>query len=268
MTQRFTIIAIALLGTSFATAQKVSKEPEVDPVLDAIQEFNRRDTKKPNEVTVVLAPEGESLAPEEKPPTPEKDTAPPKEEAVLVTGRPPEHAKQPSTPETTATVTDAADSASLSADGLSVRVEKMQNGGSPVDPSQVKLLAPFPAKPLGKTPGGWHLDVSQSAPPFTREVEITAGTKVTLKIQPHLLVPDADGSEIFSIPEPGFDQALGYRQTATVGAILSNSVRQLDEDSKRLGNAIDSLQQLLVSLPKPPEEEPQIEPATPPSRKR
>ena len=55
----------------------------------------------------------------------------------------------------------------------------------------------------------------------------------------------------FSVPEPGFDPALGYRQNATVGAVLARSIRQLDEDSRDLGNAIDKLQQLLVSLPKP-----------------
>jgi hypothetical protein len=55
---------------------------------------------------------------------------------------------------------------------------------------------------------------------------------------------------VFTIAEPGFDRSLGYRQTDTVGAILANSIRQLEQDSKQLSTAIDNLQQLLVSLPK------------------
>jgi len=133
----------------------------------------------------------------------------------------------------------------------------------------VKLSAPFPAKPLSQPPVGWRLDTSDSAPPFTREVEISPGSKITLTIRPHLLVPDADGAQVFTVSEPGYDNALGYQQTATVGAILSESIRQLDEESKQLGTAIDSLQQLLVSLPKPeplPEPKPETKPA--PIRKR
>ena len=101
---------------------------------------------------------------------------------------------------------------------------------------------------------------SDSAPPFTREVELATGSKITLTIRPHLLVPEADGANVFAIPEPGYDNPLGYQQTATVGAILSNSIRRLDEDSKQLGTAIDSLQQLLISLPKP-EPQPEAKPA-------
>ena len=67
---------------------------------------------------------------------------------------------------------------------------------------------------------------------------------------------------MFTISEPGFDPSLGYQQTSTVGSILANSIRQLDEDAKQLGNAIDNLQQLLVSLPKP-EPAPPTEPAKP-----
>jgi hypothetical protein len=133
----------------------------------------------------------------------------------------------------------------------------------------VKLLAPFPAKPLAQAPAGWRLDASDSAPPFTREVEISPGSKITLTIRPHLLIPDADGAEVFTISEPGYENALGYQQTATVGAILSNSIRQLDEESKQLGTAIDNLQQLLVSLPKPaPQPEPQPESKPVINRKR
>ena len=234
------IAALALGGP--LTAQNVQEEPKVDPVLAAIQEFNRRDQEKPNEVTVVLDPAG--LPP----------AAP-----VLVTGTPPENP---------AAVPDEVLSAEAPKPetGLAVHVEKLQVGKGTIDPAQVKLLAPFPAKPLAETPAGWKLDASGSAPPFTREVELSPGSKITLTIRPHLLVPEADGANVFTISEPGYDNALGYQQTATVGAILANSIGELDDSSRAMGTAIDQLQQLLISLPKPepqPQPQPEDKPATP-----
>ncbi|NQX02428.1 hypothetical protein HQ447_17355 [bacterium] len=162
---------------------------------------------------------------EPKPAAPEEKTA--------IASPPPEEA--PKTPEP----------------GLVVRVEKLHTGQGAIDPAGVKLTAPFPAKPLAPAPPGWRFDVSDSAPPFTREVELAPGSKITLSIRPHLLVPDSDGTSVFAIAEPGYQNPLGYQQNSTVGAILSSSIRQLEEDSKNLGTAIDSLQQLLISLPKP-----------------
>ena len=71
---------------------------------------------------------------------------------------------------------------------------------------------------------------------------------------------------VFSIPEPGYSAPLGYHQNATVGAILATSIRQLDKDAGELGDAIDQLQQLLVSLPKT--EETPAAPETQPVNKR
>lgn len=276
MNARLALAAIAIFGAPLAGAQNVSTgEPQVDPVLDAIQKFNELDKKeKDNEVTVVLDPVGEPTAPvpateEAKPQDAKPEPAPVQEAAspVLVTGKPPE-APEAAPPAAVAEAQPVSpiEETPKSQDGLAVSVEKLQTGTGSIEPSQVKLLAPFPAKPLAPAPAGWHLDASDSAPPFTREVEIAPGTKVTLTIRPHLLVPDADGANVFAIPEPGYDNSLGYQQAATVGAILSNSIRQLDQDSKRLGNAIDNLQQLLVSLPKPEEPQPEVKPAT--TRKR
>lgn len=276
MNARLALAALAILGAPLCGAQNVSTgEPPVDPVLDAIQKFNELDQQeKIKEVTVVLDPVGEPTAPGSQPPAREETAPEPgsKESPspVLVTGKPPEGteaALAPSPPpDGPDPATPAAKETPRPQDGLSVSVEKLQTGKGSIDPAQVKLLAPFPAKPLASPPAGWHLDASDSAPPFTREVEIVPGTKVTLTIRPHLLVPDADGANVFAIPEPGYDTTLGYQQTATVGAILSNSIRQLDEDSKHLGTAIDNLQQLLVSLPKPEEPQPEVKPAT--NRKR
>ena len=135
--------------------------------------------------------------------------------------------------------------------GLAVRVERLQGGGGTIDPAQVKLLAPFPAKLLAQVPAGWRIERAAHAPSFTREVEIAPGSSITLSVKPHLLVPDANGESVFTVPEPGYNAALGYRQDATVGAILATSIHQLDEDARQLGAAIDQLQQLLVSLPQP-----------------
>ncbi len=135
--------------------------------------------------------------------------------------------------------------------GPSVRIERMQSGTGEADPSQVKVLAPFPAKLLARTPAGWRVESSKQAPHFTREVELSPGKIITLDIYPHLLVADADGSTVFQIAEPGFDAQLGYNQDATVGSILSNSVRHLETDSFKLGTAIEQLQQILLALPQP-----------------
>ncbi|MEI6655960.1 MAG: hypothetical protein WCP45_14450 [Verrucomicrobiota bacterium] len=144
---------------------------------------------------------------------------------------------------------------------LSVQVEKLQTGSGALDPKTVKLLAPFPAKPLATIPSGWRLESSNHAPPFIRKVELAPGASITLNIRPHLLVPDANGSAAFSIAEPGFDPALGYRQAQTVSAILASSIHQLDEDAKQLGHAIAQIQQLVSSLPQPAPKQLPIAPA-------
>lgn len=258
-----TIAAVTLLGTLFVDAQKVQEEPRVDPVQDAIEAFANRD-KKPNEVVVVL-----------EPPAPDKPvnvTPPTKPEPIKVTGNVPQ--ETPVTPPPTPPALAAIEPPKIPAKAdpeLTVRVEKLQTGKGKVDPSKVVLRTPYPAKPLSATPAGWRLDTSESAPPFTREVEIAPGSKITLTISPHLMIPDADGAKVFAISEPGYDHSLGYLQTNTVGAILSNSVQQLDEDSKKLSNAIDHLQQLLISLPKPDPQPPEVAAPTPaltPTRKK
>ena len=252
-----TIVLLMAACALFAGAQNVTEDPKSDPLLEAISEFNNRDKGKPNEVTVVLNPSTAMPAPLAKE---EPVAAPPSEEKpknsvpVLVTGAPQHGAEiikgDAATPAATSPITPV-EEVQKPKQGLAVRVEKLQTIKGQVDPKQIKLLAPFPAKPLSQPPAGWHLVASESAPPFTRKVEIAPGSEITLTVRPHLLVPDSDGANVFAISEPGYETSLGYEQTATVGAVLSNSIRQLDDDSKQLGNAIDSLQQLLISLPKP-----------------
>lgn len=134
---------------------------------------------------------------------------------------------------------------------LGVKVETLQAGRPGAKPGAIQVRTPFPAKPLGVPPAGWHLELPTAVPPIIHQVEISPGSRVVLTIRPQVLTPDTDGDGTFEISEPGFDPALGYLQTNTVGAVLAQSVRQLDDDAKRLGFAIDQLQQLLIALPKP-----------------
>ena len=245
MNPRFALAVALFAAAPIAAAQNVSAgDREPDAVLDAILEFNQRDKSKPNEVTVVLDAVGVSP----------------------VTGKPREQSPDPKTAVAETAEADVVEEVPAEPPaGLAVRVEKLQTAKGAVDVSTIQLHAPFPAKPLAQPPAGWHLDTSESAPPFTREVEISPGSKITLTIRPHVLLPDADGADAFSVSEPGYDSAQGYHQTATVGAVLAKSLRQLDEDSQQLTSAIEGLEQLLISLPQP---EPEAKTTVPTNRKR
>ena len=152
--------------------------------------------------------------------------------------------------------------------GLAVRVSGFTDGNSKIDPEKISLKAPFPAKPLGAIPSGWKLvRADDQVPVFDTKVEVApGGPSLQLKVRPHILVPEANGASVFAIGEPGFNPAKGYRQDATIGAILGDSIRSLKEDEKRMDGAIQRLEQLLISLP-------ETAPATPkttakPKRKR
>lgn len=215
----------------------VMAESPSEPGEDALFEILRDTTggKPRREVTVVLEDEGKPVAPPQKPnvaPTEKPAPQKPAEPAGLVAMTPLTEKKDPQK-------------------GVAVRVETLQTSETPIDPKQVKLLAPFPAKPLSDPPAGWTLDASVNAPAFVKEVELAPGVSISLSIKPHVLTAAANGTSLFNVSEPGFDPALGYQQTRTLGSILSTSIEQLDESSKRMGDAIDHLQQLLVSLPAP-----------------
>ena len=282
-TRRLASAAIILLGMPCLNAQNPTPKPQPNPALEVIRKSQG-------------STPGKSAKPIPAPDTPGTAAPNTRTEALLdpVSGKPadsPATVADPSPPPTTDPAIESdqpasgkspptpADSPATPRQGLAVRVEKLQTGKDELDPAQVKLVFPFPAKPLSPTPAGWCLKSSSSAPPFAREIELSPGNKITLTIRPDILVPEVDGFSVFSVPEPGFDPALAYRQTATVGTILSRSIRQLDHDSIELGIAIDKLQQILVSLPKPepkavpvpepqpdPKQDPKIKPT--PDRKR
>lgn len=245
-----------------------------DEVQKAIQEFNllkNKDKKTENEVVVVISPsESKSVPQEAEPvapiPTDEQIKAheAPNESTPgitsgvpqLVTGKPPveiseKHPEVMKSDVPAPQMEAPLETAPTGKQGLEIRVESIREGTGLIDPGQVKLKASFPAKSLSSAPDGWILEKSDRAPMFREVVTLRPGKTITLEIQPHILIPSADGASSFSVVEPGFEVSEGYRQSDTVSAILGNSVAQLDRDALLMGNAISNLHQLLASLPKP-----------------
>lgn len=223
------IIACAALTLPVMAQDIAPKDDARDPVLSALSGGLGEDDGP--SVTVDISASAQSLLPEDsgqpvlvKPsdaPADEKQNAPAEEEAH---------------PEP---------------EGVTVAVEPGSAGNTAVDASSVKLLAPFPAKPLSAPPTGWRLEHPKEVPAFVREVALSNGTKISLSIRPHLLVPDADGAHVIAVKEPGYEPALRYAQTGTMSAVLSNSLERLDEDSRKMSDAVERLGQLLSSLPVP-----------------
>ena len=237
-------------------------KPLSDEVQKAIEEFNRmkREGKElKNEVTVVLdAPATDA----ETDKTKEDEPVPGPDEAILITGKTPEETAFEASEklQEEVVILDETSDAEPATEpepapenkepGLEIRVESVTEGTGVIDPSQIKLKASFAPKALATPPAGWTLKKTDEAPTLVRSVELQPGTSIALRIQPHILSPESDGINIFSVGEPGFDTALGYQQTQTVSAILGDSVAKLDSDALRLGNAISELHNLLASLPK------------------
>lgn len=259
-------LAWGLLFPLTAQTLKAPKEERIisDEVQNAIDEFNRLKSEgkdKENEVTIVLPPPSPAEVMEETPAAPAEEAG--EEKPVLVTGKPPEspddvsqeEAEGTASPEPPADELPDSEPPALDIEnrepGLEVRVESIRRGTGELDPDKISLRASFPAKPLANPPQGWLLEKSKDAPAIMREVEIQPGTVISLDIKPHILVPDADGTDVFTVNEPGFNPLDGYRQKQTVSAILSKSVVQLDEDAKQLGSALSELQRILSSLPQP-----------------
>ncbi|MCX6868356.1 MAG: hypothetical protein NTV46_19555 [Verrucomicrobia bacterium] len=246
--------AITLLSVPVSNAQHLDRKPHKEPLLDDLGKFNLHEPAKPIEFPVVLEPMDDPFTCIQKAAKPAPAAEKPAAQPLPATHKPPEKSepvRETEHPASEPKPEEPDASAPPSRQGLAVRVENIQIGIGGIDPSQVKLHAPFPAKPFAKAPVGWCYKSSENAPPFTREVELSPGNRITLTIRPHLLVPEADGTNIFNVREPGFDALLGFHQNATVSAILSHSIRQLEDDAKQLGITIDNLQQILVSLPKP-----------------
>ncbi|WP_035606663.1 hypothetical protein [Haloferula sp. BvORR071] len=216
-----TLLACALIAATASAQDIAPKDSERDPLLAALSE----NLDEEPAVTVDIR----STAP---PMVPTMDSEAP----VLVTGKPSEVATETGEPV-------------AEPEGVTVNVEPGSAGSSAVDAKSVKLLAPFPAKPLSHPPKGWRLEHPKEVPAFTREVPLSNGTHIQLSIRPHLLVPDADGAHVIAVKEPGYEPDKRYAQTGTMSAVLSTSIDQLDQDARQMSEAIDRLEQLLGSLP-------------------
>lgn len=214
----FPILFLSLLPLA---AQDIApKDTERDPVLTSL--LGGEEAPAPPAVTVNLDAVPKSSS---------------DEDPVLVTGRPPEGAQLTSEPE-------------RPAESKGVRVEVTRGSSTEkVDAPDIKLLAPFPAKPLAPAPSGWKLVHPEGTPPISKTVTLGNGSEVTLSIRPHVLIPDADGDGSFDLSEPGYKPALQYAQEDTVGTILADSIGNLDDDSARLDRAARRLRELLQSLP-------------------
>lgn len=220
------IIACATLALPVTAQDLAPKDDARDPVLSALSGGLGED-EGPG-VTVDISASAQSLLPE--------DSGQP----VLV---------KPST--TPGEDDESAEETRPEPEGVTVTVEPGSAGDASVDASAVKLLAPFPAKPLSAPPAGWRLEHPKEVPAFVREVPLSNGTRISLSIRPHLLVPDADGAHVIAVKEPGYEPALRYAQTGTMSAVLSTSLERLDEDSRKMSEAVERLGQLLSSLPSP-----------------
>jgi hypothetical protein len=226
------------LAIATAAAQDIApKESERDPVLSALAEgFEDEDGPA---VTVDISATAPLLVPEDP------------DAPALITGKPPGDGEFSPAPDEEAAAPEP--------EGVSVNVAPGRDGTVKVDAAAVKLLAPFPAKPLFQPPAGWRLEHPEDVPAFIEKVTLANGTTISLSIRPHLLVPDADGREQLAVGEPGYDPDLRYAQTGTMSAVLNSSVERMEEDSRRMSEALERLGQLLGSLPAaevPPEPEP------------
>ena len=141
-----------------------------DPVVEALKHPEGGAPKRSAEVSVVLEEEGQPLVPDAAKPKPDQKTPPPATgepqatpvTPLLVTGKPPADAQQ-------------LDSEKEPEKGVAVRVESLQTGSGPIDPAQVKLLAPFAAKPLAEPPAISAEGPPETAPPASRPQRLACG---------------------------------------------------------------------------------------------
>lgn len=233
--------AISLVLAATGVAQYEGEIEIPDNVLEAIREFNEREPGTPNEVIVVLDP-----------PTEENPAA--NEDVAVEDGGGDEEIDDVVASILADEGGEAVEVApgEPAPNGPEVRVHALRDAADvKINAAEVKINAPFAAKPLGIPSAGWKLVSSSEVPAFSKNVEVSPGTWLTLSIRPHVLAPEADGRSVFQIREPGFDPALGYRQETTVSASIASSIRQLEADSRVIGQVIDDLEQILISLPRP-----------------
>jgi hypothetical protein len=138
-------------------------------------------------------------------------------------------------------------------EGIQIQVEKVSGrSGDSSEMGEVKISSPWPAKPLDEPPLGWrYIPAPEGIDAYRTTVKLGESSSVNLAITPYVLVPVSDGRNVIRISEPGYQPELSYLQNQTVGAILQHSTEKIEQQEKLTGAAIQRLQQLLSSLPKP-----------------
>ncbi len=247
-------LAVALATTARSAAGEEDEREFSASVLEAIREFNERADAAPNEVLVVLDPPEDGEPPDddgETPPDEETGAEESGEIDEVVASILGDDEPEPGDAETTGADTGE-EPPPDAPQGPQVRVQSLRDAsGAEIQAEDIDISTPFPAKPLSNPPAGWKLVASAEAAEYTEKVEVAPDTWLTLSIRPHVLMPEADGRSSFHIAEPGFDAALGYRQQSTVSSSISSSIRQLEHDARVLGEVLDELEQILISLPRP-----------------
>ncbi|HET9374546.1 MAG TPA: hypothetical protein VFO40_06210 [Chthoniobacterales bacterium] len=108
----------------------------------------------------------------------------------------------------------------------------------------VLLIERTSPKVVGIIPPGWKVVPLEEAKINSDPIEIHTGLSSVISLSPYKLVPDPKLAP-FAFKEPGFDPTLGIHQTNTVGAILSNYIREEQKLDEKLGSVIDQIRTVL-----------------------
>jgi hypothetical protein len=108
----------------------------------------------------------------------------------------------------------------------------------------VVLIERTSPKVVGIIPPGWKVVPLEETKINSGPIEIHAGLSSVISVSPYKLVPDPKLAT-FAFKEPGFDPTLGIHQTNTVGAILSNYIREEQKLDEKLGSVIDQIRTVL-----------------------
>jgi hypothetical protein len=130
---------------------------------------------------------------------------------------------------------------------------------APADSPAVQEVKEFYApKPLGYLPPGWKLAPLKEGRIQSPPIDLAPGIRPRITVTPYQLAPD-DAKGFIEFHDPGFDPALGNKQNATFGAVLTRyqgGLRQLDaqltalqtQGPKLTGPAEDQLAALLQAV--------------------
>jgi hypothetical protein len=108
----------------------------------------------------------------------------------------------------------------------------------------VLLIERTNPKVVGIIPAGWKVVPLEQMKINSDPIEIRTGLSSVISLSPYKLVPDPKLAP-FAFKEPGFDPTLGVHQTNTVGAILSNYIREEQKLDEKLGSVIGQIRTVL-----------------------